>query len=132
MDPTLDALAAQARSALDAPPQPPAEDDEAPATTYTATAADGKIAAEVGIDGRVRALNIAPELLKQPLEDTAGQIKAAINAALAQRPGTTDYVPVANALKAIQDQARGDMTAIVNAIGDVTRHVRDARGLPPA
>jgi DNA-binding protein YbaB len=132
MDAPLDALAAQARSTLETPPQPPAEDAEPTATTYTATAADGKITAEVGIEGRVRALSVAPELLKQPLQDTADQVRAAVNAALAQRPGTTDYGPVANALKAIQDQARGDMTAIVNAIGDVTRHVRDARGLPPS
>jgi DNA-binding protein YbaB len=132
MDASFDALADQARSALEGTAPPPAENAgaDADATSYTATAADGRITAEVGGDGRVRVLRLERELLKQPLEDTAAQVKVAINAALAQRPGTTDYAPVAKALKEIQDQARTDMTAIVGAISDVTQHVREARGLP--
>jgi DNA-binding protein YbaB len=124
MDSSLGALVMQARAAL-AGKLP--DSTQAAAGPYLGSAADGLITAEVSIEGRVRSLSIDPSVLRRPLADVTAEIQAAINRALAARPGKVDFAPVADALKAMREQARTELTAIVQAMAEVEQHVRAAR-----
>jgi DNA-binding protein YbaB len=130
MDPSIEALAAQARAALggrlpvdNAQPEPAARET----ASYTGSAAGGLVTAEVGSDGRVRSLAIDPTMLQRPLADVAAAAQTAINAALDARPGRVDYAPLADELKTVQDTARTDLAAITQAMAEVAHHVRVAR-----
>ena len=123
MDSSLEALAAQARAALGGTLP---ESTEAAAGPYTGSAADGSITAEVSVEGRVRSLSIDPSVLRRPLVEVTAEIQAAINGALAARPGRVDFAPVAEALAAMREQARTELTAIVAAMAEVEQHVRAA------
>jgi len=125
MDSSLEALVTQARAAL-AGKLP--DSTQATAGPYLGSAADGLITAEVGIEGRVRSLSIDPSVLRRPLADVTAEIQTAVNGALAARPGKVDFAPVAEALKAMREQARTELTAIVQAMAEVEQHVRAARG----
>lgn len=124
MDSSLDALVMQARAAL-AGKLP--DSTQAAAGPYLGSAADGLITAEVSVEGHVRSLSIDPSVLRRPLADVTAEIRAAINGALAARPGKVDFAPVADALKAMREQARTELTAIVQAMAQVEQHVRAAR-----
>jgi DNA-binding protein YbaB len=125
MDSSLEALVTQARAAL-AGRLP--DSTQATAGPYLGSAADGLITAEVSIEGRVRSLAIDPSVLRRPLADVTAEILAAVNGALAARPGKVDFAPVADALRAMREQARTELTAIVQAMAEVEQHVRAARG----
>jgi DNA-binding protein YbaB len=124
MDSSLDALVTQARAAL-AGKLP--DSTQATAGPYLGSAADGLITAEVSIEGRVRSLSIDPSVLRRPLADVTAEIRTAINGALAARPGKADFAPVADALRAVREQAGTELTAIVQAMAEVEQHVRAAR-----
>jgi len=124
MDPSLDTLVTQARAAL-AGKLP--DSTGANAGPYLGSAADELITAEVSIEGRVLSLSIDPSILRRPLADVTAEIQAAINGALTARPGKVDFAPVADALKAVREQARTELTAIVQAMAEVEQHVRAAR-----
>jgi len=125
MDSSLEALATQARAAL-AGKLP--DSTQAATGPHLGSAADGLITAEVSIEGRVRSLSIDPSVLRRPLADVTAEIQTAINGALASRPGKVDFAPVAAALKAMREQDRTELTAIVQAMAEVEQHVRAARG----
>jgi hypothetical protein len=124
MDSSLDALVTQARAAL-AGKLP--DSTGTTAGPYLGSAADGLITAEVSIEGRVLSLSIDPSILRRPLADVTAEIQAAINGALTARPGKVDFAPVADALRAVREQARTELTAIVQAMAEVEQHVRAAR-----
>lgn len=124
----LDALAAQARAALAGHLPEVSADDAGENGRYTGTAADGTISAEVGLDGRVRSLSIDPKSLRRPLNDVTADVRTAINAALAARPGKPDFAPLARELAAMQEEARRNMSAITTAIAEATQRIRSARG----
>ena len=124
MDSSLDALVMQARAAL-AGRLP--DSTQAAAGPYLGSAADGSITAEVSLEGRVRSLSIDPSVLRRPLADVTAEIQTAINGALAARPGKVDFAPVADALKAMREQARTELTLIVQAMTEVEQHVQAAR-----
>jgi hypothetical protein len=123
MDSSLDALVTQARAAL-AGKLP--DSTGTTAGPYLGSAADGLITAEVSIEGRVLSLSIDPSILRRPLADVTADIQAAINGALTARPGKVDFAPVADALRAVREQARTELTAIVQAMAEVEQHVRAA------
>jgi len=124
MDSSVDALVTQARAAL-AGRLP--DSTQAAAGPYLGSAADGLITAEVSLEGRVRSLSIDPSVLRRPLADVTAEIQTAINGALAARPGKVDFAPVVDALKAMREQARTELTLIVQAMAEVEQHVQAAR-----
>jgi hypothetical protein len=124
MSSDLDALVSRARAALDGAGQDGDVQDPGP---YLGSAADGSVRAEVTATGRVTVLAIEPLMFRQPLEDVASAVRAAINAALDARPGTVDLSPVIDVVRAAQVQARRQMDEITRGIADVTQHVRSAR-----
>ncbi len=123
MDSSLDALVAQARAALGGTLP---DSTQAGAGPYLGSAGDGLITAEVSIEGRVRSLSIDPSILRRPLADVTAEVQTAINRALAARPGKVDFAPVADALRAMREQARTELTAIMQAMAEVEQHVRAA------
>jgi DNA-binding protein YbaB len=130
----LDALAAQARRALAEVPSIPDERpgpgtaDGAEPTRFRGSAADGLVSAQVDADGLVLSLAIDPAMHKRPLADLADAARAAINQALEARPGAIDYSAAIAQVRALQDQARQEMTGIVQGIAEVGQRVRAARG----
>ena len=120
----LDALVSRARAGLNGAGADRDVQDSGP---YLGSAADGLVRAEVTATGRVTVLEIEPSIFRQPLEDLASAVRAAINAALDARPGNVDLSPVIDVVRSAQIQARRQMDDITRGIADVTQHVRSAR-----
>jgi hypothetical protein len=119
----LSRMVAQARAALDGR-TPETAPDPGP---YVGTAADGLVRAEVDADGTVRSVTLDPQMFKRPLVDVAAAARVAVNAALDARPGRVDLAPVIAQVRAAQEQARRDLSAITQGLADVERSVRAAR-----
>lgn len=105
----------------------------AAAEEFAGVAAEGRARAVVTADGHVRSLDLDPALLAGPLDEVAAAAAAAINAALAARPGTPDLSALVGVLTAAREQARREMAVVTTGFADVeagVRAVRAAQGRP--
>ncbi len=113
----LSALVERARAAI-AGIVPPV-----PSEPAVGEAAEGLVRAEVGVDGRLRVLDVDARMLRQPFEDVCAAVVDAVNAALDARPPGAGTGPLLAELKAVQEQSVQEMTKISHAFSDALNRV---------
>lgn len=115
---SLDTLLEQVRAALGG------SVPEQPQGPFAGEALDGRVRAEVGLDGRVRALHLDPKVLREPLDDLAAAVVVAVNAAVDARPARADSGPLLEQLRAVQEESVVQMARISEAFTAALERVR--------
>lgn len=108
----LDALVEQVRAALGGA-RPAVPDGP-----FTGDALDGRVRAEVDAGGRLARLDLDPKVLREPLEQIAAAITAAVNAALDRRPAAPDLAGLSAQLQQVQQESVAQMARITQAFSE--------------
>jgi DNA-binding protein YbaB len=114
----LDTLVEQVRAALGG------SVPEQPQGPFAGEAADGRVRAEVDVDGRLRELHLDPKVLREPLDDVAAAVVVAVNAALDARPARANTGPLLEQLRSVQEESVVQMARITEAFTAALERVR--------